>query len=513
MEQHRALIEKLVSHPPFPVSADEIQVIETHISSVLLTGDYAYKFKKPVDFGFLNFTTLEARKHFCEEELRLNRRLAPGIYLDVVAITGSPEEPEINGAGEPFEYAIKARQFRQDDLFDHKQKQGELNFDLIDDIARQMANFHVAAEAAAADSNFAKPAIAYAPMEQNFRQLEELISDETKLTQLTRIEDWTKQTFSTLSDLMETRGKDGRVRECHGDMHLGNITLVDGDVTIFDGIEFNDEFRWIDVMSELAFITMDLIDRGETEMANRLTNTYLEKSGDYKGVPLLRFYQVYRAMVRAKIASFRLADPQLDEQTREEVLTQYQSYADLAESFAINPAPQIILMHGVSGSGKSTISEVISQKLGAIRIRSDVERKRLYDGLNADTADDINSGIYSAEASEKTYQYLLDCAETLLNAKLSVVVDAAFLKYDQRYPFLQMAADQDFQFNVIHNECDISTLRQRITDRKNDVSDADLSVLEHQLTVVQTPRSDEQVITLNGDLPLDVEQLINRLSH
>ena len=512
MEKHRALIEKLVAQPPFPVSADEIEVIETHISSVLLTGDYAYKFKKPVDFGFLNFTSLDARKHFCEEELRLNSRLAPSIYLEVVTITGTPENPSINGEGEAFEYAVKMRQFDQSELLDQKQKAGELTADLINDIAVQMAEFHQTAATAAADSVFGKPSSIYAPMEQNFRQLEELISDEDKLAQLVRIENWTKNTFGELSELLDSRGKDGAIRECHGDIHLGNITLLDGQVTIFDGIEFNDEFRWIDVMSELAFITMDLIDRGEVELANLLVNQYLEKSGDYAGVPLLRFYQVYRAMVRAKIASFRLADPHLDEATRTEVLTQYQSYADLAERFASNSAPQLILMHGVSASGKSTISNVIAQKLGAIRIRSDVERKRLFNALETTSADDIESGIYSQEASETTYEHLLTSTQTLLQSGLSVVVDAAFLKYDQRYPFLQMAADHNLNFHVVNNECDVSTLRQRLADRKNDVSDADESVLEHQLKVVQTPRNDEQIITLNGDLPLDVDQLISRLT-
>lgn len=512
MENHRDLVHSLVSQGAFPDSSGQHEIIETHISTVVLTGDQAYKFKKGVNFGFLDFSTLEARKHFCEEELRLNQRLAPGLYLEVVAITGSPEQPEINGSGEAFEYAICMRQFDQQQLLDKKLADGTLQPQHIDEIADQAASFHQGAEIAPSDSVFCKPSSIYAPMEQNFRQLEEFITDPVQVEQLGRIEHWTREQFSLLAPALETRGKAGFIRECHGDMHLGNITLMDGAITIFDGIEFNDEFRWIDVMSEMAFVTMDLTDRDASSMANRLLNRYLEQTGDYAGLALLRFYQVYRAMVRAKIASFRLADPQLSDSDRKATLTQYQSYADLAEHFSRAASPRLVLMHGVSASGKSTVSQELSEQIDAIRLRSDVERKRLFTQQEG-SSEAVGTGIYSEAHSRQTYDHLLKQTRALLDHGFAVVVDAAFLKHGQRSPFLCLAAEENVPFAIIALECPADTLRQRLLARTSDVSDATLTVLEHQLDTVQAPRSDESVITVNTESAIDFNSIVNRLTH
>ncbi len=503
MDQHHALIQAILDQQVLGVAASQIEKIETHISTVLLTGDHAYKFKKPVNFGFLDFSTLEARKHFCEEEIRLNQRLAPSLYLETVAITGSPQAPQLDGEGQAIEYAVKMRQFDQSQLLDNLVKQNKLSDDIIDTIADKAAAFHAEAARAPADSPLGQPDALLAPMLQNFEQLRDLIDDAGKLAQLDTLENWTRTSFDALKPLLQTRVAQGFIRECHGDMHLGNITLVDGEVTIFDGIEFNDEFRWIDVMSEMAFITMDLIDRKRPEQAQQLINRYLETTGDYQGLPLLRFYQVYRAMVRAKIASFRLADPSLSDTERQETLAQYQSYADLANALMQAPRAQLVLSHGVSGSGKSTLSAQLLKRLPAIRIRSDVERKRLF-AAQAKGAENIGEGIYSADASAKTYAELLRLSRHLLENGLSVIVDATFLQKAHRAPFQALAQELGLPFHVIWSDCDADTLRQRVAQRKGDVSDATVDVLEHQLKEVEAPQNSENpVVTPCADIDMD----------
>lgn len=511
MDQQSALIQSLIDHAVFGVSAKDIERIETHISTVLLTGEYAYKFKKPVNFGFLDFSTLAARKHFCEEEIRLNQRLAPTLYLDTVAITGSTDAPAVNGDGEAIEYAVRMRQFDQSGLLDNLIKQGEVTAAIVDAIADKAASFHAIADKAPADNPFGQPKALLAPMEQNFEQLRGLV-DKDKFPQLARLEEWTLSTYSNLKPLLEQRVAAGFIRECHGDMHLGNITLLDGEVTIFDGIEFNEEFRWIDVMSEMAFITMDLIDRKQPGMAQQLINRYLEKTGDYAGVPLLRFYQVYRALVRAKIASFRLADPALSASDRAETLAQYQSYSDLAESLTEVAKPRLILSHGVSGSGKSTLGARLLEQLPAIRIRSDVERKRLFAGKTPGVGNGVGEGMYSSNASKKSYARLLQLTEALLRADVTVLVDATFLKKAHREPFQRLAAQLGVPSNIVSSDCDPATLRTRVTQRTGDVSDATVAVLEHQLEEVEPPSTDENpVITPCSDI--DVNTVLDRLNN
>lgn len=241
----------LYDHP-----VDGFQVIETHISQVILTGDYAYKIKKPMDFGFLNFSTLDRRKHFCEEELRLNRRLAEKLYLEVVPITGTPEAPILDGEGEAFEYAIKMRQFGQDQLFDRLQEQGELAPELLTDLARQVAAFHDQLPAVPDEKPLGTPEAVFAAMQENFDQIRPMIDDSDLLMQLDNLQAWTESTFERHRELIALRRASGMVRECHGDLHLANITRFEDAVTVFDCIEFNEPFRWIDVINDLAFLLM-----------------------------------------------------------------------------------------------------------------------------------------------------------------------------------------------------------------------------------------------------------------
>lgn len=466
----------LYNHP-----VDGFQIIETHISQVILTGQYAYKLKKPMDFGFLDFSTLERRKHFCEAELRLNRRLAESLYLEVVPVTGTPEHPVIGGEGEPFEYLLKMHQFRQGQLLDQQQEAGSLKPELLSSLAQQVATFHDNLEPIAADKPHGTPEAVYAAMQENFDQIRPMIQDPTLLSQLDNLEAWTQTTFERHRDLIASRHTDGFVRECHGDLHLANITVYDNKVTVFDCIEFNDSFRWIDVINDLAFLLMDLESRQESALANLVLNTYLEYRGDFAALPLLPLYKAYRALVRAKIALFTRDNPALDAAEKDRLMQLYRDYAQLAEDYSSIPVPYLLATVGLSASGKTCVSAAMSAELGLIRLRSDVERKRLY-GLAplADSQSETGTKLYSEEANTATYQRLANLADSMLAAGLPVIVDAACLKEKERAMFAQVAESRGLPFALIHCEAPEKLRRQWVRSRKGDASEATEALLDTQ---------------------------------
>ncbi|SHK01791.1 hypothetical protein SAMN05216369_0020 [Marinobacter antarcticus] len=467
---------ELYNHP-----VDGFQIIETHISQVILTGQYAYKIKKPMNFGFLDFSTLARRKHFCEEELRLNRRLAEPLYLEVLPITGTPEQPVIGGEGEPFEYLLKMRQFRQNQLFDHMQETGDLKPELLSSLAQQVAGFHDSLEPIPDDKPLGTPEAVYAAMQENFDQIRPMIDDKDLLSQLDNLEAWTQTTFERHRDLIAKRRADGLVRECHGDLHLANITVYDGKVTVFDCIEFNEPFRWIDVINDLAFLLMDLESRRESALANLVLNTYLEYRDDFEALPLLPLYKAYRALVRAKIALFTLANPSLSEGEKETLMQRYRDYAQLAEDYGSIPNRYLLATVGLSASGKTCVSAAMSSELGLIRLRSDIERKRLH-GLAPleDSQSPTGGKLYSAEANEKTYERLAKLACDLLAAGLPVIADAACLKERERALFAAVAESQGVPFALIHCEAPEELRKEWVRKRKGDASEATEELLDAQ---------------------------------
>ena len=484
---------ELYDHP-----VKDFRVIETHISQVLLTGNYAYKIKKPMDFGFLNFSTLERRKHFCEEELRLNRRLASELYLDVLPITGSPEQPQIGGAGEPFEYAIRMRQFNQDELFDRRQERGEMTAELLASVARQAAQFHDSLRPITGDKPLGTPEAVYAAMQENFDQIRPLLTDKALLTQLDALEDWTRTTFERHRELIASRRANGLVRECHGDLHLANITVFNGQVTVFDCIEFNEPFRWIDVMNDLAFLLMDLESRNEPALANLVLNTYLEYRGDFEGLALLPLYKAYRAMVRAKIALLTMGNPSLNEQEREELMQRYRGYAQLAENYGAIPNHYLLATTGLSASGKTCVSAAMAGELGLIRLRSDVERKRLH-GLGPldSSKSGLGEDLYSPEVTEQTYQHLANLAGDLLASGASVIVDAACLKEHERNLFASVAENQGVPFALLHCEAPEQLRREWVRKRKGDASEATEELLDAQQSWFEPLTTEEKTHTVH----------------
>jgi aminoglycoside phosphotransferase family enzyme/predicted kinase len=489
------LIDKLQNPALYEHPVQYFQVIETHISWVLLTGPYAYKIKKQVDLGFLDFSTLAKRRHYCEEELRLNQRLAPELYLAVIAITGTASQPVLGGSGPVIEYAVKMREFAQSAQLDRALSRGELRSEHIVHLAAAVARFHARAAAAGADSLFGDAAAVWQPAGENFAQIRPHLDTERDRDLLDMLQAWSVKTHARLAAVWPLRKQAGFIRECHGDMHLGNMALIDDKILIFDCLEFNERLRWIDVMSEVAFVTMDLQDRGRPGLAHRFLNDYLQHNGDYQGLDVLRFYQVYRALVRAKVACLRLAQEGLSTAQRDEIRSHYRQYLHLAEHYTRAAPTPLIITHGLSGSGKTTVSDALLESSGAIRIRSDVERKRLF-GLSstARSGSAIAADLYSTEASHQTYQHLAALAHSIISAGFAAIVDAAFLKRSQREQFHRLADDLQVPFVIFHCDAPIDLLRQRIRERETrarDPSEATLQVLEHQLLTQDPLHADE----------------------
>ncbi len=459
-----------------------VRLIETHISYVLLVGRTAYKIKKAVNLGFLDFGTLEKRRRCCEEELRLNRRLAPALYRAVVALTGAHDAPQIAGTGEPLEYAVEMRRFAQSALLSDRLARHRLPPEVIDVLAERVADFHARAQSCLPDMDYGSPAAAWAPVEENFRQLRRLLPADVCAGRLRAIEAWSRDRHQELADLIAARKLAGRVRECHGDLHLGNVALVGGQPVIFDCIEFNPNLRWIDVMNEVAFMAMDLEERGRADYSRRFLDRWLERSGDFAGLPLLAFYQMYRALVRAKVAAIRAAQEDAAARPTElAVCDQYLAYADRIRK---QKKRFVVLMHGVSGSGKTWVSQTLLEATGAVRLRSDVERKRLG-GMSAQEKSraPIGGGLYGEAVTEATYARLAELARTVLEAGFPLVIDAASLKAWQRERFRRLAGELGVPFALVACRAPESVLQRRLLARaseKSDASEADAAVLEQQ---------------------------------
>lgn len=509
LARQRRLVQALRDPACYAHPVGAVRVLETHISFVVLTGAYAYKIKKSVNLGFVDFTTLEKRRFYCGEEMRLNSRLAPEIYLDVVAIGGEPEAPRVGHATLPIEYAVRMREFPQEALADRALARGELHSLHMDAVAAQMAQLHSGAGRSGADDGFGTPDAIAAAAEQNFTQMRALPELAGNLPLLEQVESWSRREHARLREVFAQRKRDGAIRECHGDLHLGNIAILDGVPCIFDCVEFNPDFRWIDVISEVAFLDMDLRAAGRADLARRFINAYLESSGDYDGLQVLRFYLAFRATVRAKVDLLRADQLAPGSQGLEPLLEQCRRYLALACSCALPARAFVAITHGFSGSGKTTLSGALIELSGAIRIRSDVERKRIA-GLapTARSGSGIASGLYSADATESTYARLLELAQIIVGAGYGAVVDATFLKRAQRDSFRDLAARGNLPFFIIDFTAAEDTLRERIRARSeggHDPSEADLAVLEYQLRTAEPLQPDEltQTFRYDANAPLD----------
>ncbi|MES2534818.1 MAG: AAA family ATPase [Pseudomonadota bacterium] len=483
------------------------------MSWVLVAGDVACKIKKAVRFDFADFSTLDARQFYCQEELRLNRRLAPDLYLDVVPITGSPEHPRLDGPGPPLEYAVRMRSFPQQSLWRHRISSGSISEQEMDALAGKLADFHQHAAIASEKSGWGTSHAIRKIAEDNLAELDALTNSPSEKKQLRDVRAWMDMHQQNLDVIFDHRKTQGSIRECHGDLHGGNIFTHNDQVEIFDCIEFNESLRWIDVMNDIAFICMDLESHGRHDLASRLLSHYLEITGDHEGLAVLRYFQIQRALVRSKVALLRARQLAQEASTQEEEAARYLAFP----ARVIRPAPAAILItHGYAGSGKSTFSKCLAGLAGAIRIRSDVERKRLH-GMAATSralaAPD--RGLYDAAATRKTYDRLLVLARHVLNAGMPVIVDAAFLRKEQRARFQELAHELGLPFFIFDVLATESAMKRRLAARaqqENEPSDAGLQVLAHQQARHDVLAEEEKanVIVIDSETGMDREDIRNR---
>lgn len=503
------LIDGLRRPGAWPHAVRRLAVVQTHISWVLLTGELAYKIKKPVDLGFLDFSTLERRRAACEEELRLNRRWAPELYLDVVPITGTPSRPRVGGAGRAIEYAVRMRQFRHTDPLDRRLAAGRLRDADIEDFARALAQAHSAAPVAPAAGPFGTAAAVRAPVQATLASLRGRVAGRDEAALLATAQRWV--VAHPGDPLLEQRLRDGFIREVHGDLHLCNLVRWQGRVQAFDCIEFDPALRWIDVLSDVAFLFMDLAYRGRADLAALFLNRYLEVTGDYAGLGVLRYYAVYRALVRANIASIRRA--QGGPRARADGAS-VRGHLALAEAWTRPPPPALVLMHGLSGSGKTQVSDALMTRLPAIRLRSDLERRRTHAFEPAPSA--CAADRYGDAARTATYERLAGLAACALGAGESVIVDATFLARAEREHFRRLARQLALPCVIVDCAAPRAVLLRRVAARAragHDASEADAAVLMGQFSAAEPLTAEERagVVALDASAPIEPEALVREI--
>ena len=473
--------------------------IDTHISTVLLTPALAYKLKKPVRLPFLDFTDGATRRMLCRQEVRLNRRLAPPLYLGVAEVVGTPAAPRFSAVravpdvadaadaagppgaadGEPAgpELAVVMRAFDQQALWQHRVPAGRVAAEEARALGRVIGEFHRDGAPRRPGSAHGTAAAFEARVHENFETLRALGCALPPALASEALERGRR-----LAALRDARNREGFVRECHGDLHLGNLVTIDGVAVPFDCLEFDEALRTVDVASEVAFTMMDLEHAGRPDLAHALLDGWLEVTGDFDAVLLLDDERAYRATVRAKVAALRAAQHPAAagaQASRDECT----GYLARAASFAHRPEPLLVITHGLSGSGKSVLSAVLAAELGAVRLRSDVERKRDR-GLAAHDRSGAHGAMYDSAARDAVYGGLAGRTTRLLAAGWSVVVDAAFLSRAQRQRFAQQAASLGVRCVIADLQASEAVLRERLVARAargTDPSDADLSVLDAQL--------------------------------
>ena len=448
----------------------EVETITTHASRIFMAGDRVYKLKRAVRYSYLDFSTVALRRKSCAEELALNRRTAPEIYLDVQPITRSAQGLQLGGSGEAIDWVVVMRRFPQEALFSHLAEAGALTPALMRRLADRIAAFHHDAEVT---SNFGGPGGVEQVIRINDENLRRDGPPEIATAEAEALTAAARKAAHDIAALLEQRRAAGRVRHCHGDLHLRNICLIDGAPTLFDCLEFNPSLASIDVLYDLAFLLMDLLHRGLRTEAAVVFNRYLDVSDESDGLAAIPLFLSLRAWVRAHVTATAAKSGAGD-------AGEARRYFDLAGGFLKPQPPRLVSIGGFSGTGKSTIAAILSGRLAqapARVLRSDVIRKRLF---GAAPEQRLPGDAYSKDATARVYAKLETEAGSAVAAGCSVILDAVSAKAGERAAFAALAERLKVPFDGIWLEAPLEILRQRVGARKNDASDADLGVLERQ---------------------------------
>ncbi len=511
------LIQAMSKPDFYPHGPAAVDVVQTQMSVIFLTGDYVYKIKKPVDLGYLDYTTLDQRRLSCENELALNRRLCPDVYLAVVPITRRGQSYVLGGPGQPLEYAVKMKQLPRDRTLDVLLRQDRATTEMLSEVARKMALFHQQAATSPTISAFGSLRMISGNAEENFSQTGPYIDCGIPKRQWQRLKDYSDSFLQRNGPLFDSRVNGRRIRDCHGDLHTAHICFCDG-ICIFDCIEFNDRFRYCDVASEMAFLAMDIDHYGRADLSDGMVNEYAGASGDRQMLELLDFYKCYRAMVRGKVNCFKLDDPLVPQKEKPAAAETAKQYFNLAESYSLKAAgPLLIVIMGLVATGKSALAGSVATRAGVGVISSDVTRKQLLKvPLHERHFDEYDTGLYSQDITRQTYDAMLTEAGKLLKEGKAVVMDASFRKQAEREAARALARRHKARFLLVECRCSEEEIKCRLAKRllEGSVSDGRWEVYLRQKTdadpVSGVPPLERLILDTAQPLPALTNSVLNR---
>ena len=479
----------------YPHPVDAVTLVETHISWILLAGDFAYKIKRPACFPFIDLRSLERRSYFCREELRLNRRFAPQLYVDVCAITMTDGHIRIGGVGELIEHAVKMRRFCREDELDNLLAQARIVPEELAAFGRELASIHRGLPVAEAPAPWGDPRAVRTAILKNLEECAQASAVFDCAAEVRMKGPELERRLEAAVPWMSDSREDGRVRECHGDLHAANVVRLGSRLVAFDCMEFEPAFRWIDVADEIAFLLADLEAQRYPQHAQAFLDGYLAYSGDYQACRLLPLYKAHRALVRAKVTALSLASSGGTSQGDSGRL-RHRAYIECATRALAYSRPTLVLMSGVSGSGKTWLADRLAPALAAIHLRSDVERKRLA-GLaeHSRSGAPIGEGIYSRDFTMQVYERLAGAAEDVLAGGHTAIVDATFSRREERGVLRKLARRLGVTACLIQCRAPHEVLVNRIVARYlhgADASEANIAVLDWQNEHWEPIGADEQ---------------------
>jgi len=515
------LIEALSNPAAYPEPPDEVQVRQTHISVIFLAGRWAYKIKKPVALGFLDFRTLEARRHFCAEEVRLNRRLAPAVYQGVVPVTRSGTGLRFGGAGEALEWAVQMERLPEQATLLNRLRRGELDVSQIEYLAQRIASFHAAAETSPRIAACAR----FEAIAASIRDILEVppadVDHLVHRSVLKRLRERMAKTLARLRPRIESRAARGLPRDTHGDLRLEHIYLFPekrppDDLVIIDSIEFNESLRYTDPVADMAFLVMDLMIKGRRDLARTFADTYFRVMSDEEGRELLPLYTAYRSMVRAKVDGIKCMEQEIPESERRLARNHARAHWLLAlgELEKADRKPCLVLVGGLPGSGKSTLAHGLAECTPFHVLRSDVVRKELARKAGI-VLPSSTAAIYTPEWTSKTYTKCLCRTKKLLFAGQRVLVDATFREERWRQAFLEAAVRRSVPAVLLLCRVAPEVARHRLECRRPEVSDADWRI--HQLLaqswqeISESTRPFLREISSNGSIEETLAQALQAL--
>ncbi|MEJ2582592.1 MAG: AAA family ATPase [Acidobacteriota bacterium] len=517
---HAQLVEALSKPSFYPHPVEEVRFLQTHISSVFLTGEFVYKLKKPVNFGFLDFSTIELRKLYCRAEVELISRLAQSVYLRAAPLTLDGDEVVLEGEGEVVDWVVVMRELPQEKLGSQVLARGELTEAHMDALVEVLVPFYRDAATGEGIDQYGTVEAVKFNTDENFSQTKAYAGKLLSVERYKHIRRWTNAFYKDQAELFERRIADGRIRESHGDLHLHNVFLEDPPI-IFDCIEFNERLRCGDIAVDLAFMAMDLDFNGLPDLAQHFIDRYTEASGDTELIQLLDFYKCYRAYVRGKIACFTSSDPALDNRARRAQRNLARRYFGLAYNYAGGTErPSMVVLYGLMGSGKTNIARYLREHYGWHMLSTDAVRKQISGvGENTRVYVPYNEGLYSPEMNEKTYAEVCRRAENLLLGGFPVVIDGAFKYQRERMPVIEAAERTGARLAFMETVCEPDEQRRRLEKRQqhDTRSDGRVELMDHQRADFQPPNPEHEelfhVISTDGPKPETrglVEEVLRR---